>query len=205
MEDKKKIKAKNINYNSGEINGGIIIVGDRNINNINTQRTKIPGVRNFAGPPCYESFEEPYIFISYSHKDIKRVLPIINLLKNNKYRVWYDNDIQPGRKWDKCIETRLKNSSIFISFISRFYWKSGACIEEISFACTLPQYNTDGIIPVYLDDFMIPDDLGLQMHLSPRQSIFGYKYSTPEEVYKMICKNKGIFKCQENKGNQLKK
>ena len=103
------------------------------------------------------------------------------------------------RKWDKCIETMLKNSSIFISFFSRFYWKSGACIEEISFACILPQYNVDGIVPVYLDDITIPDDLGLQMHLSPRQSIFGYKYSAPEEVYKMICKNKSIFKCQENK------
>lgn len=199
MKEKTRIKGKNINYNTGEINGGVVIIGDKNTNKINTQRTKIPGEQISAGTPCYETFEEPYIFISYSHEDKKRVLPIIKLLKNNGYRVWYDSDIQPGRKWDKCIEKVLKNSSIFISFFSRCYWKSGACIEEISFACILPQYNVDGIIPVYLDDIPIPDDLGLQMHLSPRQSIFGYKYGAPREVYKMICKNASISKCQGNK------
>lgn len=199
MKEKIELKAKNINYNSGEINGGVVIIGDRNTNNINTQRAKTSGVRNCAGSPCCETFEEPYIFISYSRKDMERVLPIIKLLKNNRYRVWYDNDTQPGRKWDRCIETRLKNSSILISFLSRFYWQSRACIEEISFACNLPQYNVDGIIPVYLDNIMIPDGLGLQMHLSSRQSVFGYKYSAPEEVYKMICKSSGIFKCKEKK------
>lgn len=39
---------------------------------------------------------DPYIFISYSHKDIDRVFPIIRMLQDDSYRVWYDDGVDPG-------------------------------------------------------------------------------------------------------------
>ena len=40
--------------------------------------------------------KEPYIFISYAHKDSDRVFPILEELDRRGYRVWYDDGIAPG-------------------------------------------------------------------------------------------------------------
>ena len=38
---------------------------------------------------------EPYIFVSYSHKNCDRVWPVIDRLEKDGYRVWYDYGISP--------------------------------------------------------------------------------------------------------------
>lgn len=196
MNERIIINAKNMNIDQGNINNGIVCIGDNNSNNVAIRTKK---KKNGTEKRQYKDIKKPYIFISYSHKDSNKVLQIINIMKKNGYRVWYDKDINPGPKWDQYVETVLKHSTVFISFFSEFYWKSKACIEEISYACRLTKFEADGIIPVYLDDTGIPDNLGLQMHLSARQSIFGYKYNMPEDICKMIYKNAVINKCQADK------
>ncbi|MBP3436508.1 MAG: toll/interleukin-1 receptor domain-containing protein [Clostridia bacterium] len=44
-----------------------------------------------------------YIFISYAHKDAKTVYPILEQMKKDGYRVWLDNNIKAGTKWDETI------------------------------------------------------------------------------------------------------
>ena len=39
---------------------------------------------------------EPYLFISYSHKDTKTVYPILDALHDKKYRIWYDDSCEIG-------------------------------------------------------------------------------------------------------------
>lgn len=46
-------------------------------------------------PVAYKG-TDPYIFISYAHKDSDIVLPIISRLQKDGYRVWYDEGIAPG-------------------------------------------------------------------------------------------------------------
>lgn len=41
----------------------------------------------------------PYIFVSYSHRDKDRVFPILSLLQRNSVRTWYDDGIQGGNNW----------------------------------------------------------------------------------------------------------
>ena len=43
-------------------------------------------------PTAYEG-TEPYIFISYAHKNTDQVIPIISVLQNRGFRVWYDAGI----------------------------------------------------------------------------------------------------------------
>lgn len=38
---------------------------------------------------------EPYIFISYSHKAMGKVIPIVERLYKDGYRLWYDEGIAP--------------------------------------------------------------------------------------------------------------
>ena len=40
-------------------------------------------------PVAYKG-EQPYIFISYAHKDSDVVLPIVAKLQQDGYRVWYE-------------------------------------------------------------------------------------------------------------------
>ena len=44
--------------------------------------------------------DEPYLFLSYSHKDSEKAGKIIRVLKKNGFRVWYDEGITPGAEWD---------------------------------------------------------------------------------------------------------
>ncbi|MBQ1488402.1 MAG: toll/interleukin-1 receptor domain-containing protein, partial [Lachnospiraceae bacterium] len=55
-------------------------------------------MNNNMNPRPYEG-KEKYIFISYSHKDTDRVMPIISRLMNEGFRVWYDDGISPGTEW----------------------------------------------------------------------------------------------------------
>lgn len=51
--------------------------------------------------------QEPYIFISYAHKDEKWVLPLIDGLRQRGFRVWYDIGIEAGTEWPAIIESHL--------------------------------------------------------------------------------------------------
>ena len=42
--------------------------------------------------PPYEG-PEPYIFVGYSHQDSARILPILDTMMHDGYRVWYDEGI----------------------------------------------------------------------------------------------------------------
>ena len=61
-----------------------------------------------AGKPDkpYEG-KEPYIFISYSHKDMSKVFRIIRRLQDEGYRVWYDEGIDPATEWDENIAQHI--------------------------------------------------------------------------------------------------
>ncbi len=79
---------------------------------------------------AYEG-DEPYIFVSYAHKDSGKVLPVIRALYDRKYRVWYDEGIAPGSEWPHNIERHLKNASAVIVFISENSILSRNCDNEV--------------------------------------------------------------------------
>ena len=39
--------------------------------------------------------EEPYIFVSYSHADQKKVFEILSRVEREKFRFWYDDSDCP--------------------------------------------------------------------------------------------------------------
>ena len=64
---------------------------------------------------------EPYVFISYSHKDSDRVFPILQRLQAEGIRIWYDKGIEWGSKWDNYIARRVHNCDCVIAFLSNNY------------------------------------------------------------------------------------
>lgn len=104
-----------------------------------------------AMPKAYEG-NEPYIFISYAHKDSDKVIPIIQALQDRGFRVWYDEGLEVGKSWRDMIEEYLFNCTCAICFITPNFLNSHNCQDEISYAKELEKSP----LIVYLDD-MQPD------------------------------------------------
>lgn len=139
---------------------------------------------------CDES--RPYIFISYSHSDSKKVYEIIEKLNDCGYNVWYDGGISPGSEWDQNIATHVKQCSYFIAFVSQAYIGSENCKDELNFARDLDKER----LLVYLEEVTLPD--GLAMRMNRMQAIWWNKYasSNMEEAYEKLFSSQGIDKAK---------
>ncbi len=111
---------------------------------------------------AYEG-KDPYVFVSYSHRDSDRVFPIIAALKQKMCRVWYDEGLTPGESWNDSIAEHLLNCSQFIVLISPDSIKSKYVMSEINYALT----KDKSIIPVILSKTTLP--AGLEMMLGTVQ------------------------------------
>ena len=71
-------------------------------------------------PPVYEG-TEPYIFVSYAHAISSRAMVIIRFLSENGYRVWYDEGLKYGRKFDDLIAEKIENCAVFLCLLTKEY------------------------------------------------------------------------------------
>lgn len=95
---------------------------------------------------AYEGRDD-YIFVSYAHADSHLVMPVVETLFADKYRLWYDEGIAPGSEWPKNIETHLKNAAAVLVFVSAASLLSPNCENEVKEALIghpLFVYSLDG-------------------------------------------------------------
>ncbi|MBR5188558.1 MAG: toll/interleukin-1 receptor domain-containing protein [Clostridia bacterium] len=121
----------------------------------------------------------PYIFISYAHKDTDIVLPIIERLQKDGYRVWYDEGIASGSSWDIYISEHLDQSANILSFLSKSYIKSQNCRDELALA----RQKGKTMNLVYIDDVQLSP--GLKMRYGRIQALFLNKMSENEFFEKL--------------------
>ena len=77
---------------------------------------------------------EPYIFLSYSHRDAAPAAEIIRDLNLDGFRIWYDEGLVPGKEWDENIARAIMNCSYFVALMSANYLDSANCRDELNFA-----------------------------------------------------------------------
>ncbi|MFX0135353.1 MAG: leucine-rich repeat domain-containing protein, partial [Candidatus Hodarchaeota archaeon] len=118
---------------------------------------------------------DPYIFVSYSHKDKIFVYPEIELLHSEGFHIWYDEGIPLSKSWHDEVAKAVKNCTCFIVFISDNSIQSKFVENEINYAL---KYNKH-TIPIYIEDTILPD--GLEMQLITIQGI--YKHQMDEIQY----------------------
>lgn len=139
--------------------------------------------------------EEPYIFVSYAHKDSEVVMRAIALLQQSGFRVWYDEGIDPGSEWPDTIEKYLERSSYFIGFISANALDSNYCKCELHTAFN----ERKKMLIVYLENIKLEG--GLKMQLSSRQSIHWYKYESENAFFKKLLTASGLNDCRESENS----
>ena len=107
-----------------------------------------------------ESYDgtEPYLFVSYSHRDAKIVGEILEKIDKEKFRLWYDDTMEIGNDFREELRSRIENSTAILLFISNSSIQSKYCGMEI---ITAHKYEKR-IYPIYLEDNVaIPPALSL--------------------------------------------
>ena len=54
------------------------------------------------------------IFLSYASQDRERVLPLVELLQDDGYSIWWDRNIPPGPSFDREIESAIKEAKCMV-------------------------------------------------------------------------------------------
>jgi hypothetical protein len=112
---------------------------------------------------------EPYIFVSYAHKDSDKVFPIITEFHDKGFPVWYDEGIDPGNEWPEEIAKALLKCSLFIVFISSTAGESVNVRREINYALS----KNKNFIHISLEEAQL--NPGLEMQISSNQGIMRYR------------------------------
>ena len=101
----------------------------------------------------------PYIFISYSHADMKEVFRIIKQLNSSRYRIWFDEGIEPGNEWPEVVGKAVLECSQFIVFVSPTAVESRNVRNEINLGTSADK----NIIVIYLKSTPLSEGLLLQI------------------------------------------
>ena len=128
---------------------------------------------------AYEG-NEKYIFFSYAHRDSATVLPMIEYMQENGFRIWYDAGIEAGTEWPEYIEERLKNANKVVVCMSQAAINSRNCRNEINYALQLGKE----LLVVYLENVELAKGMNLQ--LNSVQSLFRTNHSTFESFLEAL-------------------
>ena len=138
----------------------------------------IPGIGRIPFP-AYRG-NEPYIFVSYAHKNAEAVFTEINRWNKQGYNIWYDEGIAPGNEWEDEIAKALENCTLFVVFITPDSIESKNCRDEIYFAL-------DSGLPI-IAIHLVRTELkgGLKLRMSSIQAILKYSMNDEEYIYKYV-------------------
>ena len=102
---------------------------------------------------------QPYIFVSYAHKNDAAVLEIISTLQSRGFRVWYDEGIEAGSEWPESIASHLERAQLVLAFLSPAYLQSDNCRKEMHYALT----KKKPVINVYLEPTELSPGMEMQI------------------------------------------
>lgn len=125
--------------------------------------------------PAYTG-HEPYVFVSYSHRDTEVVFPELVRLKESGVNVWYDEGIEAGTEWTDELARAIEGAHLFLFFVTPGSVESQHCRNEVNFA-TSREMN---LVAVHLKKNDMPG--GLSLILSSRQAI--HRYDLNEQEYR---------------------
>lgn len=123
--------------------------------------------------PAYEG-DAPYIFVCYGHADADIVHPEIRWLQDQGFNVWWDEGIDPGTVWREGLAKAIKDSSLFLFFVTPNSVASAHCLRELNFS----QEEQKPFLAVHLRATQLPD--ALRLSISDRQAILVHELPRDE-------------------------
>ena len=134
--------------------------------------------------PIFAPYEgtEPYIFVSYAHRDADQVYPIIKRLHGMGYRLWWDKGIEAGEEWPATICDHLLQSTCMLLFLSPEAVDSKWVKKETNVA----MMNDIKIVGAFLVKTTLPSALSYQ--LADLQLLPCEKFESSDEFLEELCK-----------------
>lgn len=129
--------------------------------------------------PAY-SGSDPFIFVSYAHKDSEIVYPEILWLQQQGFNIWWDQGIGGGNRWRDEIADSIENCKLFLFYASENAVESTVCREELEFALS----HQCKVLVSHLDATTMP--AGLQLAVSNRQALLRHKMTALEYEEKLL-------------------
>lgn len=111
-------------------------------------------MQNMFLEDVYEG-NEPYAFISYSHKDDSAMKKVKQVLMSYKIRYWYDNGLHSGDDWNLVIAKHLQSATVCLLLLSHNSADSEYVKNELNFAMN----HRVPIHTLLLEDFVLPPDI----------------------------------------------
>ena len=132
--------------------------------------------------PPFDAYkgDAPYVFVSYAHKNSDTVYAHITRLRNEGFRIWYDEGIDPGADWSDEIATALVNAEVFLVFISDAAVASHNVRKEIVFAID----QKKPMVCVHVEETELPS--GLKMQLGNIQALLESRFHDKEKFYERL-------------------
>ena len=131
-------------------------------------------------PVAYEG-KEPYIFISYAHKNSDRVLPLIAAIQRRGFRVWYDAGIEAGTEWPEYIAERVMGCGCFVAMLTKEALESHNCRREINLAIS----EKVPMLAVFMEDVVLSP--GMKLQLGTLQAMFLNRHANEESFLDALC------------------
>lgn len=138
---------------------------------------------------------DPYIFVSYAHKDYSLVEQFLKYFSDNKYRFWYDEGIKSGSEWSDYIVERIDKAEVFIVFLSANSIVSENVKDEIHVAVSSKKH----VIVIKLDDTVLSG--GLLLKLDRKQAIIYTR--DVESSFKKLTSINQINNCVEIPASEI--
>ncbi|MFX0066873.1 MAG: leucine-rich repeat domain-containing protein [Candidatus Hermodarchaeota archaeon] len=129
----------------------------------------------------FEAYEgsEPYMFVSYAHKDSRVIYAEIKRLYDMGYRIWYDEGIPPTTEWPAEIQSAIDNCAFFLVFISPNAVESQNVRNEINYTII----KKKPILAIFIKAAELKYGLGIQ--IGSRQAIIKYQMSETRYLQKL--------------------
>jgi len=143
--------------------------------------------------------KEPFVFVSYAHKDGHLVYPEIKGLHESGVRIWFDGGIDPGNEWPEDIGKALLKAQMFLVFITPSSVESQNVRNEINFAIN----KKKPFLAVHLQETQLP--VGLELRMGDIQAILKYRMTEENYNKKLLYTFSAILKHQKTEENYNKK
>lgn len=122
---------------------------------------------------------EPYAFISYSHKDDSAMKKVKQVLMSYKIRYWYDNGLHSGDDWNLVIAKHLQSATVCLLLLSHNSADSEYVKNELNFAMN----HRVPIHTLLLEDFVLPPDIEM---MTGRRQMIGLGQGFDEKLIRAL-------------------
>lgn len=152
----------------------------------------------------FEAYEgnEPYVFVSYSHRDEETVYPILDLLYDRRFRIWYDESCETGNDFRQELRSKIEGAEAILLFVSANSMGSRFCGMEVIVA----RENNKRIFPVFLEEGVVPPAFDMLLENTHHGSVDDIpklikalvRDLPPSAMDRLTTEGQVLLKCEDN-------